>query len=71
MINLGQNNSDNNNQMITKTSGFYIVTMVNGISKCDHIKWLITLTSNNIKWLSMYLEFEDFFSKKEKNFHPT
>ena len=40
--------------------------MVNGISKCDHIKWLITLTSDNINWLSLYLEFEDFFSKKKK-----
>jgi hypothetical protein len=44
--------------------------MVNGISKCDHIKWLITVTSDNIKRLSLYLEFEDFF-QKEKNCHPT
>jgi len=40
--------------------------MVNGISKCNHIKLLITLTSDNIKRLSLYLEFEDFFSKRKK-----
>jgi hypothetical protein len=40
--------------------------MVNWISKCDHIRWLISLTSDNIKWLSLYLEFEDFFLQKRK-----
>jgi hypothetical protein len=45
--------------MITETSGFYIVSY----GKWDHIKWLITLTSDNI---SLYLEFEVFFSKKKK-----
>jgi hypothetical protein len=39
-----------------------------GISKCDHSKRLITLTSDNIKWLLLYLEFEkkNIFSKKRK-----
>ncbi len=51
VITLGQNKSDNINRMITITGCFYIVSY----SKWDfeNIKRLITLTSDNIKRLSL------------------
>ena len=51
-ITLGQTKSDNINRMITITDGFY--NKINKTFECDHIKRLITLTSDNIKRLSLY-----------------
>ncbi len=42
---------DNINRMITKTDDLHLVTFSFGTFKCDHIKWLLTLTSDNIKRL--------------------
>jgi hypothetical protein len=47
--------------MITLTGCFYLVSilttavLVNGIMKSDHIKWMITLTGDNIKRISLYI----------------
>ena len=41
--------------MITITVGFYLVICSQWDLKCDHVKRLITLISDNIKRLSLYL----------------
>ncbi len=53
VIILAKTKSDNINQMITKTDEIDL-SLVNGTLKYDHIKRLITLTSNYIKRLSLY-----------------
>jgi len=57
VITLGQTGSDKINRMITITDEIYLLifSTVNGILKCDHIKRLITLTSDCNKWPSLYL----------------
>ncbi len=54
--------------MITLTGCFYLkLALVNGTMKSDHIKWLITLTGDYIKRLSLYhffkFQFASHFSK--------
>ncbi len=34
---------------------FIYIALANGTMKCDHIKWLKTFTSDNIKQLSLYM----------------
>jgi hypothetical protein len=53
VITLGQTKSDNINRMITITGCFYLGCFINGPMKCDHNKRMITLTSDNIKRLSL------------------
>jgi hypothetical protein len=53
VITLGQTKSDNINRSIAITGEFYWVIFY----KCDHIKSLLTLTSNCIKWFSMYYKY--------------
>ena len=73
MINLGQTESDNMNRLITITDDFYLVIFNNGTFKFDHIKRLIPLTSDYIKWLSLYLYFQAIRNilqtERDKTFH--
>jgi hypothetical protein len=49
VITLGQTKSDNNNRLFLFSSFKYM-----GHVKCDHIKRMITFTSDNLKRLSLY-----------------
>jgi len=51
VITLSHTKNDNRNRMITITSEFYLVILVNWMMKCDHIKRLITLSIDYIKQL--------------------
>ncbi len=56
MITLGQTESDDINRIITKMVVFIWLSKVNWIFNCDHIKRMITLISDNTKWLLLFLE---------------
>ena len=53
---LDQTKIDNINRMVTITDDFLLSNLVNGMLKADLIKWMITLTSDYIKRLSLYYE---------------
>jgi hypothetical protein len=59
VITLGQTKIGNIVQMITITCCFNLLSFANGTVNCDHIKRITTLTSDNIKRLSLYFIFLD------------
>ncbi len=77
MITLGQTKSDNINRLIRLTGYFYLVVFNKWDRvKCDHIKRLITITSDYIKLLSLniticfsiFLIFRSFWLFKVSHF---
>ncbi len=52
VIILGQIKSDNINRMVAIT-GYFLYALVNGTINYNNIKWMITLTSDNIKRFSL------------------
>jgi hypothetical protein len=56
VITLGQAKSDNINRILTIIKCFVYSALVDGLFNYDHIMRLIILTSDNIKRLSLYMQ---------------